>query len=165
MANLDAALADTRAAADELMATAERAGAAWATPRAPGKWSPSQLVEHVSRALEESAHVVTEHPSKFPSLPSFVRPLLRGLLFKRVLKTGKFPKGRAPKAFNPTQGSATPADARRRLDGAVTSFEQACRARTANAPTFDSSVFGRLAVVDYVRFQELHTRHHCRQLA
>src|SRR5437773_10436161 len=90
MANLDAALADTRAAADELMATAERAGAAWATPRAPGKWSPSQLVEHVSRALEESAHVVTEHPSKFPSLPSFVRPLLRGLLFKRVLNTGKF---------------------------------------------------------------------------
>jgi len=63
MADVSTVLAGNRAAVDDLIAAADRTGAAWATPRAPGKWSPSQVVEHVARALEESANVVAGTPS------------------------------------------------------------------------------------------------------
>jgi hypothetical protein len=56
MADINTALAESRAAVDQMLSAAERSGSAWATPRAPGKWSPSQIVEHVARALEESAN-------------------------------------------------------------------------------------------------------------
>ena len=61
--------------------------------RAPGKWSPSQVVEHVGLVLEESANVVSGTPSKFPTLPAFVRPMVRRLLFNRVLKKRGIPPG------------------------------------------------------------------------
>jgi len=88
MADVAEALAGNRAAVDELVSGAERAAGVWTTPRAPGKWSPSQVVEHVARALEESANVVAGVPSKFPTFPAFLRPLARGLFFNRVLRTG-----------------------------------------------------------------------------
>ena len=42
MADVNDALADNRAAVLDLVAAAERSAATWTTPRAPGKWSPSQ---------------------------------------------------------------------------------------------------------------------------
>ena len=70
----------------DLIIAADKSSAAWTVPRAPGKWSPSQVVEHVAMALEESANVVTETPSKFPSIPGFLRPVARALFFNRVLR-------------------------------------------------------------------------------
>src|SRR6266566_339156 len=55
MANVNDALAANRDAVLDLVAAAERSAATWTTPRAPGKWSPSQVVEHVARSLEGSA--------------------------------------------------------------------------------------------------------------
>jgi len=164
MADVDAVLAANRAAISDLIASAESAGPAWMKPRAPGKWSPCQIVEHVARALEESANVVEGAPSKFPSLPSFVRPLLRGLLFNRVLKKGTFPKAKTSKAFDPASGPALPADARSRLEGAMAKFERACRARAAAGQHVPSTIFGTVSVADYARFQEVHTRHHRKQM-
>jgi hypothetical protein len=164
MAGVDAVLAANRAAVDDLIAAAERSGPAWTTPRAPGKWSPSQVVEHVARALEESANVVAGSPSKFPKIPAPLRPLVRGLVFKRVLKNGTFPKAKTNKAFDPESGPASPADARPRLDAALTRFAQACRAHGATGERVTSTIFGAVAVEDYARFQELHVRHHCKQM-
>ena len=101
MADVNEVLAANRAAVTDLVAAAERSAATWTTPRAPGKWSPSQVVEHVARTLEESANVVSGAPSKFKPLPAFLRPLAR-LFFYRVLKKNAFPKAKAAKAFNPT---------------------------------------------------------------
>jgi len=108
MADVNSALAGNRDAIRELVAAAEKSGAAWTVPRAPGKWSPSQVVEHVALALEESANVVSGAPSKFPTLPRFVRPLVRGLFFNRVLQKKAFPRRR------PTKPSTRRADRRRR---------------------------------------------------
>jgi hypothetical protein len=74
MIDVQPALAANRDAVDELVAAAESSGAAWTAPRAPGKWSPSQLVEHVARSLDESANVVAGAPSKLPNLPFFLHP-------------------------------------------------------------------------------------------
>ena len=164
MPDLNAALAANRAALNDLLATAERSGTSWTTPRAPGKWSPSQLVEHVAISLEESGNDVSGAPSKFTTFPKLVRPLLRSLLFNRVLARSAFPRARTQRAFDPATGPATPKDARVRLEGALARFEQACRAQVAAGRPAQSNLFGAVSVEDYVRFQELHTRHHLKQL-
>src|SRR5437773_10777565 len=118
MADIHAALAASKEALDQLSVTGEKTGPAWTTPRAPGKWSPSQIVEHVARALEESANVAAGRLSKFPRIPAPLHPVVRGLLFKRVLKKSTFPKARTNKAMNPVDGPATPAEGRLRLEAA-----------------------------------------------
>jgi hypothetical protein len=164
MTDVNGALAGAKTSIDDLSAAAERCRDSWQTPRAPGKWSPSQIVEHVARALDESANVVAGEPSKFPTLPTFVRPIVRDLVFNRVVKKGTFPRARTTKAFNPTAGPATPAEARRRVEAAFVRFDEECRRRAAAGRKVDSGVFGTVTVEDYVRFQELHTRHHCKQM-
>lgn len=164
MADVDTALAANRDAIGDLLAASERSVTVWTVPRAPGKWSPSQVVEHVARALDESANVVSGAPSKFPRLPSFLRPVARGLLFKRVLKKGAFPKAKTNRAFDPASGPATPAAARVRLEAALTRFEQTCRANAESGKKVESMTFGAVSLEDYVRFLELHTRHHCKQM-
>jgi hypothetical protein len=55
-ADVNDVLAANRAAVLHLVAAAERSAATWTTPRATGKWSPSQVVEHVAGGLEEAAN-------------------------------------------------------------------------------------------------------------
>src|SRR5437899_729825 len=101
---------------EQLILAGERAGTAWTSPRAPGKWSPSQIVEHVARSLEESANMAAGRPSKFPRLPGVLHPIVRGLLFKRVLRRAAFPKARTNKAMDPASGPATSAEGRTRVE-------------------------------------------------
>ena len=163
MADVNDALAANRAAVIDFVAAAERSVATWTTPRAPGKWSPSQVVEHVARNLEESANVVSGAPS-IPMPPAFLRPLAR-LFFNRILRKDAFPKGwKANKAFDPTSGPATPAEARVRLEGALARFDQECRRRAASGQHVVSTGFGTVSVEDYARFTAMHTRHHCKQM-
>jgi hypothetical protein len=163
MADINDALAANRAAVLDLVAAAERSAATWTTPRAPGKWSPSQVVEHVAGGFEEAANVVSGAPS-LPMPPAFLRPLLR-LYFNRILKKGVFPKGwKAHKALDPATGPATPAQARVRLEGVLARFDQECRRRAASGQHLVSSGFGTVSLEDLVRFSALHTRHHCKQM-
>src|SRR5262245_56193259 len=115
MGDINKALAATKDAVGALISCAARSESTWTTAVAAGKWSPAQIVEHVARALEESAHVVSGTPSKFPTLPFFVRPLALNLFFKRILKNNAFPKAKTNKAFNPESGPPTAAGARERL--------------------------------------------------
>ena len=163
MADVNDVLADNRAAVLDLVAAAERSAATWTTPRAPGKWSPSQVVEHVARGLDEGANVVSGAPS-IPMPPAFLRLVAR-LFFYRILKKDAFPKGfKAHKAMNPTSGPATPAEARVRLEEAFARFDQECRRRVASGQHVVSTGFGTVSVEDYVRFNAIHTRHHCKQM-
>ena len=164
MPDVERSLVANREAIGELMTAAERCGGGWTVPRAPGKWSPSQIVEHVARSLDESANVVSGTPSKFPNLPFFLRPVARGFLFNRVLRKGTFPKAKTNKAMNPASGPATPVEARARLEAAFARFDRECRACAQTAGIVASATFGRVSVADYARFTELHTRHHCKQM-
>jgi hypothetical protein len=164
MADVNDVLAANRSAVLDLVAAAARSAATWTTPRAPGKWSPSQVVEHVARGLEEGANVVAGAP-KIGLPPAFLRPLLRLLFFNRILKKGVFPKGfKAHTAMNPTSGPATPAEACVRLEAALARFDQECRRRVASGQHVVSTGFGTVSFEDLVRFNALHTRHHCKQM-
>ena len=163
MGDIESALTASRNAADQLIANAISSGRAWYAPCAPGKWSPSQIVEHVTRSYEASVNVAAGQPSAFPSLPALLHPLLR-IVFRRILRRGVFPKGRTTKAMNPAAGAATPADGRTRLMAVHERFEAACRALAARRTPMNSPMFGAVVVEDFVRFMELHTRHHIRQI-
>jgi hypothetical protein len=170
MRDLDMSLAGDHAAVTALLAAADSAGAAWNVPAAPGKWSPSQVVDHVARILEESANVASGTPSKFPNVPFFVRPIVRALIFNRALRKNTFPKLKASPAFDPASGSdpasagATPPEARARMEAALNRFDQACRARVAAGQDVSSGIFGGVSVADFAKFQELHIRHHYLQM-
>ena len=164
MADIDTALAANRDAVDQMIRAGEQSGAAWNAPRAPGKWSPSQVVEHIARGLEEGANVAAGRPT-VPMPPAVLRVVLRPIasfLFKRVLRTGVFPNGfKSHKAFNPASGPATPAEARIRVEAAHQKYDEACRRIAADGRPITSG-FGLVPVEDLVRFSELHTRHHTR---
>lgn len=163
MADVNDVLADNRAAVLDLVAAAERSAATWTTPRAPGKWSPSQVVEHIARGLDEGANVVSGAPS-IPMPPVFLRLVAR-LFFYRIVKKGVFPKGfKAHKAMNPASGPATPAEARVRLTGALDRLDQECRRRAASGQHVVSTGYGTVSIEDFVRFSAIHTRHHCKQM-
>ena len=165
MADVNDALADNRAAVLDLAVAAERSAATWTTPRALGKWSPSQVVEHVARGLDEAANGFSGAPSSIPIPPAFLRPLLRLFFFNRILKKDAFPNGfKSHKAMNPTSGPATPAQGRVRLEEALARFDQECGRRVARGQHVVSSGFGTVSVVDFVRFNAMHTRHHCKQM-
>jgi len=126
--------------------------------------SPNQVVEHVAMALEESAKAVKGEPSKFPRFPSLVHPVLRSLFLKRVLRRGRFSSARTNKAMDPLTGPGTPAQGRARLQAAMDAYAQACTERSRTSAMFTSTIFGPVSLVDYGRFQALHTLHHRRQL-
>ena len=165
MADINTALDASRDAIEQLIVVGERTEIAWTSPRAPGKWSPSQIVEHVARSLEESANMAVGRPSKFPKLPGVVHPIVRGLLFKRVLRKAAFPKVKTNKAMDPASGSATPAQGRIRLETAHEKFAEACRQTASRGERLRTTIFGAVPVEHYVRFMELHTRHHGKQIA
>jgi hypothetical protein len=160
---IDKALAASREAVDRLMGTAAMTGPTWATPPAPGKWSPSQIVEHVARSLDASVAVAGGQPSQFPQLPAIVHPVLR-IVFRQILKRGAFPKGKTTKAMNPVAGPASPDEGRARLEVSHGRYETACRALASRGEPMRTPMFGAVPVEDFVRFMELHTRHHTRQI-
>lgn len=165
MADIDQALAASKDAVDHLIGCGEQVASQWSVARKPGKWSPSQVVEHVARSLEESAHMAAGRPSKFPKLPAVLHPVLRFMLFKRVLRNGAFPKAKTNPAMNPSSGPASLAQGRARLETAHQKFAAAARASESHDGRMRTTIFGAVAATEYVRFMELHTRHHARQLS
>lgn len=162
MADLTTLLQTHRSAVDDFMQVADGAGNRWTTPRAPGKWSPQQVVEHLAMTYEESAAVIDGRPTKLPTLPALLRPLAR-FVFHRAVRTGKFPKAKTTKALDPPGGPANPAEARTRLEAAFATFAKAAEAHEQGADVV-SGAFGRVSLEDYLRFTELHTRHHAKQI-
>ena len=163
MARIDIELTASREASERLLATAEALAPVWLTPRAPGKWSPSQIVEHVARSYDGAVQMAEGLPSAFPRLPVVIHPFLR-VVFRRLIRNGSFPNGRTTKAMNPLAGPPTPAEGRARLAAAHERFEAACRALAARGAPMRTTMFGAVPVEDFVRFLEIHTRHHGRQL-
>lgn len=164
MADLQNALETHRQAVDEFLAAARQVPVAqWNQPRAPGKWSPGQVAEHLALTYEISRRVVN---GSFPGngAPRLLRPLLRTFLLKPVLKRGAFiPGSKSPKVFRPSASPPQQAPLLGRLQIAVKAFETEVTALAGDA--IKHPIFGRLGLADFVWLQEIHTRHHRKQVA
>jgi hypothetical protein len=135
----------------------------WGQPRAPGKWSPGQVAEHLALAYEVNRGVLHGHAPPMTA-PRWLRPVIRKVLLGPVLRRGRFiPGSKSPPVFRPGPTPAAPAQLLGRLATAMTAFEADAAAMATT--TVDHPFFGRLPLGDFVRLQEIHTRHHRGQLA
>ena len=70
--NISPQVSDSRAALEELTSTAEAAAANWTTPRAPKKWSPAQVTEHVARVFDDTANMLVTSATNAPPPPDSI---------------------------------------------------------------------------------------------
>jgi len=165
MSDLESALTAQRTAADAFKAAALKVSdAAWNIPRAPGKWSPAQVADHVGVSTKLARDAAQERPGH-GGIPRFLRWLPRMFYFDKVMANG-FPKvGKGPPAFAPAGAPAPRADLLARIDAEVDAFAKDTREMArAGKTTFEHSFFGRISVADYVLFNALHFDHHREQL-
>jgi DinB superfamily len=139
--------------------------AAWLRPRAPGKWSPAQVTEHVAIAYEV-AHAVVAGTYTGRTAPRIIRLVIRAIGFNPILRKGRFPIGtKAPSIFQPGETPGSVSDVTARLEKAAGGFVSAVEAAARRGqPVVDHPFFGRVSLSDYSRLQALHTRHHRDQL-
>jgi hypothetical protein len=166
MSDLESCLSANRQAMAGFLAAAKSvASPQWTQPIAPGKWSPAQIADHVAVSYEIAARALAGD-SKIGSAPRFLRPIVRAVGFTRILRNGAFPERmKGPPVFAPSTGHPSYDASAARVEKAVAGLESRARdmARTGTH-SFDHPFFGRVSVADYIRFSELHARHHELQL-
>src|SRR4051812_21677037 len=88
---------------DGLASAAERVpDAKWRVARAEGKWSPAEVVEHVSLAYDVFMRELGGGPGMHIKAPLWMRVLLRFTMMPKIMRGGGFPAGaRAPREVRP----------------------------------------------------------------
>src|SRR5262245_16310858 len=144
MADLHSTIVDNGQAVDAFIAAAHAVPEArWTEPRAPNKWSPGQVTEHVA-IVYEGARDIVEGTFSGRSLPRIVRPLIRRFAVDSILRAGRYRQGlKAPAFFQPTISTASVGDLCTRLRAASGAFEAAIQAAAREGRTFvDHPMFG-----------------------
>lgn len=142
------------------------APARWATPRGPGKWSPSQVTEHVVLTYEQSRRML-EGTFVGPAKPWFRQLLARRLGLPPLFKRGAFGKGpiRGPDFIEPSDAPPSSAVLLDRLEQVARALEQRLADPSGKVVTVVHPIFGRLPLTDLLHFLWIHTDHHRPQLA
>jgi len=163
--DVDAALQVHHRAVEAFLADGRAVPAGrWSQPRAPGKWSPGQVTEHVTLAYEFNRRLLHGDAPPGVGAPRPLRPLIRKFLLGLVLRRGRFiPGSKSPVVFRPGPSPSPQSSLLDRLEAAARAFES--DARTLGVPAIDHPFFGRTPLVDFVRLQEIHTLHHRAQLS
>ncbi|HEU4682060.1 MAG TPA: DinB family protein [Gemmatimonadales bacterium] len=167
MADLQTLLTDHRKAVTAFLAAARSVPLAeWAEPRAPGKWSPGQVTEHVANAYETNRGVLQGGLAR-PAAPRFLRPLIGLMLGWTVLKRGRFGSGsKSPKPFRPSASPASQEALTGRLQTVADRFEGDITAAAGRGQdAIQHPIFGKLRLTDFLRLDEIHTNHHRPQLS
>ena len=165
MADLHNALLANRSAVAEFLQTARLVSPEkWRVPRAEGKWSPAQVTEHLAKTYEESQSLIAGS-STIPAFPRLLRPVAGAAVRWTILRTGRFPKGKAPAPFQPSASPPAQAILCARLQEASNVFEQSAEAADRGGlATFEHPFFGKFGVTEYVQLQAYHSVHHRSQL-
>jgi hypothetical protein len=165
MADLHTALVANRSAVAEFLQTARLVSPEkWLVPRAEGKWSPAQVAEHLAKTYEESQKLIAG-TSTIPAFPRLLRPVAGAVVRWTILRTGRFPKGKAPAPFRPTASPPAQDILCARLQEASNVFEEGVEAAARGGrTTFEHPFFGKFGVTEYVQLQAYHSVHHRSQL-
>src|SRR5690242_9425842 len=109
MADLQPVLQEHHQAVEAFLTTARAVPPTqWDQPRAPGKWSPGQVAEHVALAYEVNLGVLHGQPPPMAA-PRWLRPLIRTFLLRPVLRRGRFiPGSKSPRVLRPGPVPAAP---------------------------------------------------------
>jgi hypothetical protein len=136
--------------------------ATWTTPRAPGKWSPAQLAEHVTFSYEQSLSMARGTYAGPPAVPRFTQLMARWLFLPVLFRRQRFGKGlQAPDFIRPTDSPPSSTALLNRLEAAAHDLEtDFAGASSSKGPTIDHPVFGHLPLGHLVHFLAIHTNHH-----
>jgi Protein of unknown function (DUF1569) len=146
--------------------TTKGAGDESRTRRDPQQWSVVEIVEHLTRAYSGTAKGFERCVEK--GAPLATAPTLKQRLQQfALISLGQFPEGRqAPKHIVPTGeldlGAVIDAVRRdlARLDESGAKARQALGA----GKMLDHPIIGALTVDQWMKFHEIHTRHHAKQI-
>ena len=135
--------------------------------RDPAKWSPVEIVEHLTRSYSGTAKGFERCVEKGAPLATAATIKQRLQQFA-LIKLGFFPEGRqAPKHIIPTgdldHGAVLEAVRRdlARLDAAAMKARQAL----GSGKMLDHPILGALTIDQWLKFHVVHTEHHARQIA
>jgi hypothetical protein len=163
---LRAALSEHRAALGNYVRRAGRvAPEEWHRPASPGKWSPAEITEHLTLAVEKLHLELRGEASMKVILTSWKRFTLRCVILPSILRTGRFPRRvRAPREIRPTAPSGGRDEALRRLEDSYARFESASGEPSASGRKLTHPYFGPISLPRFHRLLARHADHHARQL-
>lgn len=133
----------------------------WTVPREPGKWSPAQVVEHITKSYEGHRQMAQGlMPLKGGG---FKQWLARTFFLPSLFRAGDFTqKGlKSPKFIEPSDVPAPPEQLLPRYEAAASGLESDLReaAQRGNGEVVHT-LFGRVSLADLLHFVVIHTRHH-----
>jgi uncharacterized damage-inducible protein DinB len=132
----------------------------WTVPRAPGKWSPAQVIEHVTKSYEGHRQMAqgAELPAAAPWLMQWAA---RTFFLPRMFKLGDFPgksQLKSPPFILPSDVPAPASELLPRLEAAASGLEQDL-ARAGDRKV-KHPFFGPLTAGEMLNFVVVHTNHH-----
>lgn len=152
----------------ELIATAETIPAhAWMTPRAEGKWSPAEIVEHLNLAYEVLRSELAGGSGMRVRTKWWQRILLRFTILPKIIRGEPFPTGvRAPREIRPTAVTPDRAVAIATFRERAAYFEREAADAERLRPRFrlKHPYLGNLSVRDAVAICGRHIAHHRTQI-
>lgn len=135
--------------------------------RDPNRWSVVEIVEHLTRAYSGTAKGFERCLEKNASLATSTTFKQRMQQFA-LLGLGYFPEGRqAPKFIMPSGELDLTAviEAVRRDLARLDESAATTREKLGTGKMLDHPIIGALTVDQWLKFHEIHTRHHARQIA
>jgi hypothetical protein len=155
-------------AAAEVVSTAERVSAeTWLVGRAEGKWSPAEIVEHLSLAYEVLLRELAGGDGMAIRTKLWQRVMLRLTIMPKLLRGEPFPAGtRSPREIRPATASPDQAAAIASLRDRAARFDAAAsEAQRRNPRTrLTHAYFGRSTIDNAVLLCARHIQHHHKQL-
>ncbi len=139
----------------------------WNTPRAPGKWTPSQEVGHLILTYRGYVAEIRRGPEVTPETYLPPREVYRVKILPRVLKGNWFPTGAtSPDYVNPDDGNYERTEQLTGLRKWVSEFENAIREieNENSSRQVRHPYFGSLTLVELLRVLAEHTRHHQKKM-
>ena len=138
----------------------------WEAPLDAGKWSPSQIAEHLRLAYTVFSSELEGGQGLRVRVTGWKQAWVRLRFLGRILRSGQLPAGaRSPREARPGDGPFDRPVTLAAIARAASQFEEALAGRWDHANTrLTHHVFGRMSAKKAVRFVTVHTEHHTRQL-
>ena len=132
----------------------------------PGKWTPVQIVEHLTKGLDQSSRRFDERRSK-PPMRRRPRTWLGFFAYQSIIRLGWFPTGfTAPDGTEPAD-RPDPTAVQRIFRDAHARFldleREILPARRVDL-FVKHPVLGDLTLEEWMRFHTVHARHHLKQM-
>jgi DinB family protein len=140
---------------------------AWLRPLGEGRWTPAQVVEHLTLAYDALLKELSGGPAMKYRLNAGVRLVLRYTVLPRILRGEPFPRARAPRETRPADTPFNQPEAVQRLRdrGAIVVAEMERKLSTRPGAKLTHAYFGRLPLTTGLTLIARHIEHHRKQLA